>query len=132
MLTDLTKFGRREVVPMLEDFAAWLGENQDEIRSTASEIGGNLVPVLETAGDVLGLAVDAAKALPEPLRGIVLQAGLAALALPKVSAAATTMNASIGNTVTPAPGRREAHRGPGQRDEDRSRDRRHGRSDAGR
>lgn len=100
VLTDLTKFGRREVVPMLEDFAAWLGENQDEIRATASEVGDNLLPVLETAGDVLGFAVDAAKALPEPLRGIALQAGLAALALPKVTAASTMLTGSIGRTVT--------------------------------
>jgi hypothetical protein len=99
ILTDLTKFARREAVPMLEDFAGWLAENQDEIRSTASELGGHLLPVLETAGDVLGLAVDAAKALPEPLRGIALQAGLAALALPKVSAAATLVTGSIGRTA---------------------------------
>lgn len=97
ILTDLSKWTRDEVVPELKDFAKWLGENKEEIRAAGQELGGNLMPVLETFGDVLGTVVDVVKAMPEPMRGLVLQAGLAALALPKLSAAATTVTTGLGN-----------------------------------
>lgn len=99
LLTDLAKAARNNVVPALQDFAGWLGENKDEIQETGREIGSSLLPVLRTTGDVLGVVVDVIKAMPEPLRSLVLQAGAAALVFPKLSAAVTAVSTSSGGMI---------------------------------
>ena len=100
LLTDLAEWTRDEIVPGLEDFAEWLGRNQDEITGTAREIGGHLLPVLQGAGDVLGFVVELVKDMPEPLRGIAVQAALAAVALPRLTSAATLTGTGLSNLTT--------------------------------
>lgn len=108
MLTDLASWVRAEVVPALEDFARWMSENSDEIQAAARELGGRLLPILETAGDVIGAVVGIVKEMPEPLRGIAVQAALAAAVLPKLSAAATVASgrlAAMGASARTSAGR---------------------------
>lgn len=93
VLTDLARWARDEVVPALEDFAGWLKENQDEIRDAGQAVGDTLLPPLK---DLVGVVVDAARwfsGLPRPVKELAVQAGVAAYALPKVSAALTVLQA---------------------------------------
>lgn len=62
------------------DAVEWISENADEI-------GDHLKPALQAGAAALKTVYEIAKEIPEPLRGIVLQAGLAAVVLPKMSAA---------------------------------------------
>lgn len=86
VLTDLAKWARREVVPAFQDFAKWLSKNEDEIKSTAREIGNGLLPVLKTTGDVVADVVRFFVGLPGPVKEMGVQVGIAALVLPRLAA----------------------------------------------
>lgn len=77
-------------VPALETATDWLSENQDEIVATGKAIGGDLLPPLKTAAEVVGDVVTFFVQLPGPVKEVAVQAGLAALVLPRLTGALTT------------------------------------------
>lgn len=101
VLTDLAKWTRDEIVPALQDFSKWLGENEDEIQSVARGVGDELLPVLKTTGDVIGGVVGFFADLPAPIKEVGVQVGLAALALPYLTAAvgALTVRAGVASAA---------------------------------
>ncbi|HWJ07760.1 MAG TPA: hypothetical protein VNS46_00195, partial [Nocardioides sp.] len=93
ILSDLAIWARREIVPAIQDFSRYLGENKDEIRAFAHDagdlaktIGQELVPHLKTAGEVVAGTVKFFSDLPGPVKEIGAQALIAAVVLPKLTA----------------------------------------------
>ncbi|GAA4698054.1 hypothetical protein [Nocardioides nanhaiensis] len=84
-LTDLVKYGRSTVVPWLGEAADWLATNSDEIGNTASQIGSALLPSLKAFADVGGTVLDVITAIPEPVRNVAAQVGIAGFAWAKLS-----------------------------------------------
>lgn len=85
ILTDLTKFGNREVVPMFQRGADWIARNKDEVEHAATAVKDSLLPRLQELVDVGGTVVDIVAAIPAPLRGLAVEAGAAAFVLPKLT-----------------------------------------------
>ena len=100
LATDAMEFLSKEGIPALENFADWLGENSDEIRDTAKAIGKTLLPPLETTVEVVGDAVKWFAELPEPVKKFGIEAGIAALILPKLTGAMGFMQTKTTGLVT--------------------------------
>lgn len=113
----------------LQSVASYMAENKDEMIDTAIAAGRRLGPALKSLaslaksagsalgdtaeplakellpaiGDLLDLATDAANAvndLPGPVKEIGIQAGIAALVLPRLTAGITTATTAVQNQIT--------------------------------
>lgn len=113
----------------LQSAADWVGRNKDEMLDAASAAGKrlgpalstlvdlakdaagtfkdtavplakDLLPAIETLADLAQGAADAVNALPGPVKEIGVQAGIAALVLPRLTAGVTTATAAIQNQIT--------------------------------
>lgn len=99
-LTDLAEDLMPKAIKAGERFGDWLEENQGQIRATAGELKDNLTPVVEGTASVLKTAAEVVKSMPEPLRGLALQAGAVALAFPRIAAATTGARGALGGFVS--------------------------------
>lgn len=102
VLVSLAKWAGDTVVPALEKFAEWLANNSDEISKTATSIKDVLLPPLQALGNIVKAVGGFLGDIPAPLRNLALQAGLAALVLPRLVTAAsgaggafTTLSAKV-------------------------------------
>lgn len=113
----------------LKPLATWLSKNQDEIGRTANTVAHDLapalvglarigkdagkafgdaagplsrvlLPALKTLGQIVGTAADALDAIPDPLKSIAVQAGIAALVMPRLAAGVASATAAIGSQIT--------------------------------
>lgn len=116
-LTDAATWAGDVVVPALEDLADWLSENKDEFGELGTTIKDQLLPPLKAGADIVETAVDVFGALPPPVKELAVEAGLAAMVLPKLSAAvqsvsamATTMAGNITDAETRTKGLAQAAR----------------------
>lgn len=87
IMTDLAKWARDDLVPALEDFASWLKDNRSEIRDFGRALADTVLPALKTLAELVIGAVKAFAALPGPIKSVIFQVGLAALAFPRLTAA---------------------------------------------
>lgn len=94
-LTDLAEDLMPKAIKAGERFGDWLEENQGQIRATAGELKDNLTPVIKGAVDVFQTATGVIKGLPEPLRSIAIQGGLAALVFPRIAGAAAAASGGL-------------------------------------
>lgn len=90
----------RAVSPAVQEIADAL----DGLLSTSDDLGNvwddALVPAVEALADVLGTTVDLVDGLPGPLKEVGLQAGLAALVLPRFAGAVATSTKAVQDQIT--------------------------------
>lgn len=98
-LTDLAEDLMPKAVKAGQRFGDWLEDNQGQIRATAGELKDNLTPVIKGAVDVFQTAAGVIKGLPEPLRSIAIQGGLAALVFPRIAGAAAAASGGLSTFV---------------------------------
>lgn len=102
MLTDASQWAGDELVPALEELADWLSANRDEFGELGATLKDAVLPVFSSAVEVGGDALAFFKELPGPLQEIAAQAGLAAIALPRLTSAASGAVGGLSGFVTSA------------------------------
>jgi hypothetical protein len=95
VLADVADWASDKAVPALEDLAGWLSDNKDEFSDVATTVKGNVLPVLETVGDVVSGLVGFWGDLPAPVRDTAVQLGIAALVFPRVAAGVSGVSTAI-------------------------------------
>lgn len=93
-------FVRANIVPYLKDAGHWLAENRDEFADMAETVRDVALPVLKTTVDIGGKVVDVLAALPDPVQKFAVQAGLAALVVPRLTGAISAGQASMGGYIS--------------------------------
>ncbi|WP_235739034.1 hypothetical protein [Nocardioides alcanivorans] len=106
-VTKLVGYANKHLVPALEDGAKWLERNSDEIAAFGKGIGRHALPPLKTLGELAGKTAKWLAELPAPVKEVGVQAGIAALILPRLTAAA----AAAGER-SPSPPRRPSSSTP--------------------
>lgn len=102
MLTDASQWAGDELVPALEELADWLSANRDEFGELGATLKDAVLPVFSSAVEVGGDALAFFKELPGPLQEIAAQAGLAAVAVPRLTSAASGAVGGLSNFVSTA------------------------------
>jgi hypothetical protein len=82
--------------PTVRDMEHWFKANEDELKTFAKTVGVDVVNGLRATVDIGGKAVDLFMELPEPLRKIAIEAGLAAVVVPKLSMAIQGVTSAVG------------------------------------
>ncbi|GAA4824757.1 hypothetical protein ACFQ0K_17810 [Nocardioides caeni] len=95
ILTDVTAWASDNLIPALQDLQGWVADNKDEIREFAGELEDRALPPLEATVDVVKEAVGWFSELPGPVKEVGIQAGIAALVLPKLAAGATAVSGAM-------------------------------------
>ncbi|MDQ6526868.1 hypothetical protein RB608_24830 [Nocardioides sp. LHD-245] len=92
-LSEAADWASDDLVPALDDLAGWIETNRDEIADFGGTIKGAVLPPLKATTELVGDAVSLFADLPDPVEQFAVQAGIAALVVPKLTAgigAATT------------------------------------------
>lgn len=97
--TNLSRFLLREAVPQLERFTDYLEDNGDEITSTAGSIRDGILPPLKTLVEIVRTAGGFFADIPGPVKEIGVQAGIAALVLPRLTAGVTSVTGAVGLNI---------------------------------
>lgn len=99
-LTEVATWAGDELVPALEDLAGWLSDNRDEIADTGATIKDALLPPLQSGVDLVKTAVGVWSDLPGPVKEVGIEAGVAALVLPRLTGAIQSGTGVLGGFVT--------------------------------
>lgn len=95
-LEDAAGAAKRELTPALHDLADWVGDNKDEMHDLGSEIVRTVIPAIRDVGGFVGDAVGYFSHLPDPVKRVGIEAGIAAAVLPRLSGAITGVTTAVG------------------------------------
>jgi hypothetical protein len=97
----------QELAPAVEVVANWLSEQlvpaMDGAIDAAKDVGKGIAPLVDTLASFGGTAAEAAGkigGLPDPIKSVGIQAGIAAIALPKLKGALGSVSTSTGGFLT--------------------------------
>lgn len=88
-----------KLIPALDDLAGWLAENKDEFAELGGTVKDSVLPPLKAAVDLAQGAVEVFGDLPGPVKDLAVQAGIAALVLPRLSGAVASVTATSGGML---------------------------------
>ncbi len=88
-----------ELVPALESATDWLDRNQDAIIGAGKAVGDRLLPPLQTLGGIAKSTGGFMGELPPPVKRFAIEAGVAALVLPRLNALVDATGVSAGGTA---------------------------------
>lgn len=88
------------LVPALEDLVGWLEENKDEFAELGGTVKDTVIPPLRGAVDLAQTAASVFGDLPGPVKELAVQAGVAALVLPRLVGGVSTLTAGAGGLIT--------------------------------
>jgi TP901 family phage tail tape measure protein len=87
------------VVPAVKSVVDLLGDLAGATGDAAAPLKGDLLPALESIFDVVKAGADALDSLPDGVKKIGVEAGIAALVLPKLTASVTGVTNSVGFNI---------------------------------
>jgi len=94
-LAKVSSYLASEVGPAVDRVTQYLSENKDEFRATAQTVADTVLPPLKTLGEIVVGVTGFLAELPAPVKEIGIQAGIAALILPRLTAGVTGVTASM-------------------------------------
>jgi len=83
-----------ELGPTVRDIGGWFSDNQDDIENFAKTVGTDVVGGLKTIVDIGGDVVGFLDGLPGPVRSLGIEAGIAALVLPRLAGGLTAVGSA--------------------------------------
>lgn len=96
LATRFFRFVRSEGVPALERLAEWLNANSDEITAAGEAFADKFFPALEKTVGVARDVVTFISQIPAPVRNLAVQAGVAALVLPRLQSGLMIASSAMG------------------------------------
>ncbi|MFC7501855.1 hypothetical protein, partial [Nocardioides sp. GCM10030258] len=88
------------LIPAMDDLADWLTENKDEFAELGGTVKDSVIPPLKAVVDIAQGAVEVFGDLPGPVKDLAVQAGIAALVLPRLTGAVTSVTSTTGGFIT--------------------------------
>lgn len=99
VLSEGADLASEKLIPALDDLADWLTENKDEFAELGGTVKDTVVPPLKLVVDIAKGAVEVFGDLPGPVKELAVQAGVAALVLPKLTAGVSSVTSTTGGFI---------------------------------
>lgn len=99
ILTRLAEYANTTLIPALERMVSWLSDHRDDFAAVGREVADRLVPALKGLGDIAKAVVGFIDGLPGPIKEIGVQAGLAAVVLPRLTSGLSGAQAMLGGFI---------------------------------
>lgn len=106
-LESMAHSAKQELGPELRNLSKWVGDNKDDFADLGAELVQTVIPAVRVVGGVAGDAVRFFVQLPGPVKSLGAEAAVAAMVIPKLSAAISGVNMAVGLGTTKLAGWRK-------------------------